>query len=95
MASRKVQTALAMRDVIGSFADVIQRIQELTDIFVGSGYDAGGSNPVVDEDVIAHDLTAAGLASVLTFRTQIDEFLNGGVPVVYDYQAAINALRSP
>lgn len=95
MASRKVQTALAMRDAIGGFADSIQRVRELDEIFMDSGYDAGGTNPITDEDVTAHDLTAADLGNVHQFRMQLDKFLNAEAPTVYDYWAAINALRSP
>lgn len=95
MASRKVDVALAIRNAIGTFADNVQRIQELDDIFVGSGYDSGGGNPITDEDIVAHDLTATDLANCHTFRLQIDKFLGNQVPIQFDYWASINALRTP
>jgi len=95
MASRKVDMALAMRDGIGQFADVVQRIQELDDIFEDSGYTAGGTNPITDADISAHDLTAADLANFHTFRLQLNKFLNNQVPAQFDYWAAINAFRRP
>ena len=95
MASRKVQTALAMRDAIGQFADAVERINELDEVFVDSGYDAGGSDPIVDSDVAAHDITAQDLANFSTFRDQLDLFLNSGEPLQVDYWAKIRAFQSP
>lgn len=49
MASRKVDFALAVRKAVTALAEATERITELDEIFTDSGYDSGGSDPIVDE----------------------------------------------
>ena len=62
MAPRKVDFALAARAAVTQFAESVERIAEIDAIFTDSGYDSGGSNPIVDDDLTGHDMTAAQIA---------------------------------
>lgn len=75
MAPRKVDYALAERAVITQFAEAAERIVELDAIYTDSGYDSGGSDPIVDGDLTGHDITAAQLTAVHTFAGQLDAFI--------------------
>lgn len=94
MAARKVDFALAVRAAITELAEAAERIAELDEIFADSGYDAGGSNPIVDEDIVGHDITAQNLAAASIFAENLALFLNGGDPLVFDYASSINAFRN-
>ena len=91
--ARKLQYAVAVRGAVTAYDDLVTKLNELADIFAGSGYDAGGSNPITTEDLAGTDVTPGDLAAVAVFVENINLFLNGDVPAVYDYGAAINAFR--
>lgn len=74
MASRKIDFALAERAVITQFAEAVERIAELDAIFMDSGYNTGGADPIVDGDLIGHDMTMADLVAAHTFAGLLDTF---------------------
>ena len=93
MASRKVDYALAARSAVTAFAEATERIGELYEIFTDSGYDTTGANPITDEDIEGHDITAQDLANFATFAENVTLFLNDGEPMSFDYASKINAFR--
>jgi len=93
MASRKVDYALAVREAVTALAEAAERIAELDTIFTDSGYDPGGANPILGEDIDGHDITVADLTNASTFATNLSLFLNKGDPMIFDYASAINAFR--
>lgn len=93
MASRKVTISLAIRNAVTSLDNLVIELNELDDIFINSGYDSSGTNPIVDEDIEGHDMIAADLAAVHTFVEQINLFLHNGVPTQFDYASAIDRFR--
>lgn len=94
MASRKVTISLAIRSAITSLDNLVTELNELDDMFINSGYDSEGTNPIVDEDIEGHDMVAADLAAVHTFVEQINLFLNDGEPIQFDYASAIDKFRN-
>lgn len=93
MAPRKVDFALAARAAVTTLAEAAERIAELNEVFVASGYNTGGSDPIIDSDIEGHDITAANLADVATFAENLYKFLNDDTPLKFDYATAINAFR--
>lgn len=93
MASRRVDYALAARAAATAFVRAVERIVELNEIYVDSGYDSGGANPITDSDLEGHDMTAQDLTSVSVFADNITLFLNDDTPLKFDYQSAINKFR--
>lgn len=93
MASRKVNFALAVRNAVTTLAEAAERIAELDSIWVASGYEASGSDPIVDEDIAGRDITAQDLANASTFAENLALFLTNGEPMQFDYAGAIDAFR--
>lgn len=93
MVSRKEDFALAVRTAVTALAEAAERIAELDAIYMDSGYDSGGTNPITDEDLTGHDMTAQDLANASTFATNLALFLSDGDPMVFDYASAINKFR--
>lgn len=94
MAPRKVNYALAVRDAVTALAEAAERIAVLNSTFGDSGYDSGGSNPIIDDDLIGHDITAQDLAKASVFAVNLALFLNNGDPQIQDYSSEINAFRN-
>lgn len=93
MASRKVDFALATRDAVTAFAEAVERVGELHEIFTDSGYDSTGTDPIIDEQIAGHDITAQDLANFAAFAANVALFLNNGDPAQVDYASKINAFR--
>lgn len=94
MSSRKVNFALAVRNVATNLAQVMDDIDALAGIYVASGYQSGGANAIVDEDVQAHDITAAQLVAFATLATNLVKFMNNQVPAQADYNTPLDAFRN-
>ena len=93
MAPRKVDFGNAARAAVTAFAEAVERVGELDEIYTDSGYDSGGSDPILDADCPG-DLTAQDLTNFATFATNVALFMNAGDPAVVDYQSHINAFRN-
>ena len=91
---RKLDFAEAVRTKVTALDDLVSSMNELRDIFQHSGYNAGGSDPITDEDLEALGMTAANLAAFNTFVENVNLFLKDGEPLQYDYAAAIDAFRN-
>ena len=94
MASRKVNFALAVRNVATNLAQVMDDIDALAGIYTASGYQPGGANAIVDEDVSAHDMTAAQLTSFATLAANLVKFMTNQVPAQADYTTPLDAFRN-
>ena len=92
--ARKHDFGERVRAKVTEFDTLVTQLQELSDIFIASGYDSGGSNEIVDIDLQGLDMTAQDLANFHTFITQLQLFLNAGDPTVFDYASAIDAFRN-
>ena len=94
--SRKINYAFAVLTAVTAFAEAVERIGELDEIYTDSGYESGGSNAITDEDLGSggYDITAADLSNFATFATNVALFMNAGDPAVVDYQSHINKFRN-
>ena len=93
MATRKVDFANAARAAVTAFAEAVERVGELDEIYTDSGYDSGGSDEILDEHCPG-DITAADLTNFAAFATNVALFMNAGDPAVVDYQSHINKFRN-
>jgi len=93
VASRKVDFALSVRAAVTAFVGVVERLNELNEIYADSGYDSGGINPIADSDLEEHDITVQNLADTSVLADNVVLFLNAGTPLKLDYQSTINKFR--
>ncbi len=94
MKTRKLEFAQAVRAKVTEFDNLVAYLNELRDIFQDSGYASGGGDPITDEDLEALGMTTTDLANFDTFVENVSLFLNNGVPMQFNYAAAINRFRS-
>lgn len=93
MASRKVDFALKMEDAATELADAIERVEMLRASYIQSGYNSGGSDPITDDDLIGHDVTATKLDAVSTLTANLTLFVDNGIPLQGDYRTTLGAVR--
>jgi len=80
-----------------SVADVLAKaasdLSDLTDVYFDRGYDAGGSDPIVDGDVSDLDKTAAELALMITLAQQFANFMDNSAVTTGDYGSTLSSMR--
>ena len=94
MAPRKVDFALAVRGTATKLAQVMDEIDSLAGIYVASGYNSGGSDPITDEDLTGHEIATAQLSQFASLAANLIKFMDNQTPVKADYRTPLNTLRS-
>lgn len=94
MATRKQEYALSVRAAVTAFADAAATIAKLDDIYIDSGFDSEGEDPITEVDLVGLKVTVGNLASASVFANNLGLFLNAGDPLVFDYASAINKFRN-
>jgi hypothetical protein len=57
------------------------------------GYNAGGTDPIVNADVVDAETTAADITAGITASEQLANYLDAGAVSAADYSASWNRLR--
>jgi len=94
MASRKVDFARKAREQATAIANAINELEELKRVYNASGYAPNGHNPIVDDDIIAHDMTAEQLVDFANFAGNFIDFVNGETPTVGNYRDILSEFRN-
>ena len=63
-------------------------------VFNDRGYNPGGSDPILDEDVAPLGITAAQLLLGVVFFENLEKMLEGQAITVADYDKTLNLLRN-
>lgn len=92
--SRKRDFAEAARRLITSFDALAGCLKELDDIYHNSGYEPTGSDPITNTELDGLDMTTQDLSNVSVFVANLQSFLHGNDPLVFDYSAKIDAFRT-
>ena len=69
-------------------------IDDSIEVFLDRGYNAGGSNPITDEDLVDFGITLAEFVEIKTFIDNYNLFLDNGSPAQADYRKTLNVLRT-
>lgn len=95
MASRKIDFSLAVRATATTLAQVLDQIDALAGIYVASGYQANGSDPITNEDLIGHDISVEQLAEFAVLAVNLKKFVsNDNTAMVADYESQLDAFRN-
>ena len=77
-----------------ALAQVADRLTNLETVYFDRGYNSGGTNPIVDGDIVSLNITAADLAALVTLAQQLNNFLGNLAVATGDYDATLNAVRT-
>ncbi len=93
MASRKVDFALQVELVSTKLAEAIEQIEILRTAYFDSGFNSGGADELIDEDIQGHDITVAKIINIITLVENQTLFLDNFIPLQGDYRAFLGAIR--
>lgn len=71
----KQHYARRAQDMAAIFSNLTDDIAALQSVYWDRGYNAGGVDPLTDEDVAALGITAADVTGMITFADALDTFL--------------------
>ena len=77
-----------------ALAQVADRLTNLETVYFDRGYNSGGTNPIVDGDIVSLNITAADLAALVTLAQQLNNFLGNLAVATGDYDATLNTVRT-
>ena len=77
-----------------TLAQVADRLANLETVYFDRGYNSGGTNPIVDGDIVSLNITAANLAALVTLTQQLNNFLGNLAVATDDYDATLNTVRT-
>ncbi len=80
-----------------TLAQLFKQAPDLEGVYFDEGFNGGGSDPIVDGDIVSLGITAADLSAFITVAQQLQKFDigNGGDPVITaDYGSSVNAMRT-
>lgn len=77
-----------------TLAQVADRLANLETVYFDRGYNSGGTNPIVDGDIVSLNITAANLAALVTLTQQLNNFLGNLAVATGDYDATLNTVRT-
>jgi len=94
MASNKVIFTTESIRIATVLAQEFNNIVELRKNFFDSGYDAAGSDPIVDGDISMLNRTAANVVDLITLAEQAGNFIDNAVVTQADYGSTLNNMRN-
>lgn len=77
-----------------TMSDLSDRLTDLYSVYFDRGYNSGGSNPIVDDDLASLGITAVQLGNMMTLAEQFANFLNNIAATQADYDTTLNAMRT-
>lgn len=77
-----------------TLAQVADKLTNLETVYFDRGYNSGGSNPIVDGDIVSLNITAADLGALITLIQQLNNFLGNVAVTTGDYDATLNTVRT-
>lgn len=90
----KPEFAEQAKKVSTDLAQLSERVLSMFHAYFDRGYNGGGSDPLLDSDIVASGVTAAQIAAFITLAEQLGNFLNNQSALVSDYDSTINKLRT-
>lgn len=89
----KQRYAEAVINLAQDLAAISDRLEPLESEYFDNGYNSGGADELVDNDVTENKTTAAEIADAITLVQELTKFLNAGSPANGDYSVTMNKMR--
>jgi len=94
MASAKFNFGEKSQSVGTSLAQAANEAADIVSVYFDRGYDSGGSDPIVNNDVSGLNITPAQLGLLITLFQQLANFVDNVAVAAADRDATLNAIRS-
>lgn len=91
--SQKQDLANACVNYASEMMSLAKKMEAINELYFDAGYNAEGSDPILDEDVANSLVTAAELGDFINFTTQLSALLNNGQPFQADWSMNLNKMR--
>jgi hypothetical protein len=75
-------------------AEMGKTFQSMVANYFDRGYNVGGSDPIIDDDIASTGMTAAEMADMITLAQQFANFLDNAAVTQADYSSTLNKIRT-
>lgn len=94
-AADKSDTGSKARTLSAEMETLADRIERLRQYYADNTFGSGGGEGIIDADLIDVGITAAQLASFVTFAENLDKLLNNQVATQADFSVTLRTLAQP
>lgn len=91
----KSDTGTKARILSAEMETLADRIERLHQYYIDNIFGSGGAEEIIDADLTDVGITAAQLASFVTFAENLDKFLNNQVATQADFSVTLRTLAKP
>jgi hypothetical protein len=74
-------------------AEVDRDLREFYATYFDRGYNSGGADPIIDDDISSLNVTATEAADMITLMEQLQKFFDNQAVTQADYDATLNKFR--
>jgi hypothetical protein len=93
MALQKTRFAQQMISLHVKLAEVMDAADAMEKEYFDQGYDSGGSDPIVDDDVVNLGIKAADITAGITLLQQQNKLFTNQAVTAADYEVTVNKFR--
>jgi len=94
MSARKVQFTQKLQEISTQLAGVADVVADIHKLYFDRGYNAGGAEPIIDEDIQTTGLKAADVVSIIVLLEQFNNFVSSQPVATGDYKSTLNKVRT-
>ncbi len=91
----KSDTGSKARTLSAEMETLADRVERLRQYYIDNTFGSGSEEEILDADLVEVGITAAQLASFITFAENLDKLLDNQVPTQGDYSVTLRTLSQP
>jgi len=80
-------------DMAKTLAETKDLLASARAVYFDRGYNSGGSDPIIDDDISGLGVTATQLTNMMTLAEQLENFFGNSAVSTADYDASLNQFR--
>jgi hypothetical protein len=90
----KIKFSSKAQALATTLAQASNELDDLVTVYFDEGFNGGGSDPIIDGDIVSLGITAVELGNMITFAQQFNDFLNNAAVATLDRDPTLNAIRT-
>lgn len=91
--SAKLDLANSCVNYASDMMALAKKMAALNELYFDSGFNSGGSDEILDADVVNANVTAAEIGDFINFSTHLAALLNNQEPFQADWSVNLNKMR--